>query len=95
MKGPTTQGQREKLMAKSHEQYLQQKLKRFQGVQVDVSDLDQYISEYHHERYGGVYFRVNIDGIKSIFVAQHLPYEQKKELVYEFLQKLAEYNHAT
>lgn len=85
-----TEAQKIKLMQRTHEQFYQAKLDRYKDVTVD----DQYISECNHARYGGTFYIVRINKIRSIFVSKHLPTETLKAQVYEFLNRLAS-NHAT
>lgn len=88
-KGPTLQGQKEKLMRKSHEQYKEQKLERFKGVKINVEDIDKYIREYSHERYGGTYYVVIIDGTKTMFVGQYLTSVELRQQAIDFIYELA------
>ncbi len=95
LKGPTLQEQRVKLMEKTREQFLKKKLDRYTGIvtKIDINHMDQYIRERHHDRYGGVYYTVIIDGIKSIFVGQHISKEDLKQQVYTFLTTLEKLQH--
>ncbi len=95
MKGPTLPEQRVKLMTKTQEQFSKKKLDRYSGITttIDVNNMDQYIRERHHDRYGGIYYAVIIEGIKSIFVAQHISKEDLKQLVYNFLIALSKLQH--
>ena len=96
-KGPTTIEQRVKLMEKSQDQFITKKIERFAKVYVDPSKIDTYIHENKHERYGGVYYTVRVDNVKSIFVAQHLPKESLREQALNFLKTLIkkQQDHAT
>jgi hypothetical protein len=87
-KGPTLQVQREKLMHKSHEQFKETKLSRYNGVNVELNNIDNYIKQYSHGRYGGTYYMVIIEGIKSIFVAKYLTSEELKTHVIDFIHEL-------
>lgn len=92
-KGPTEQAQKEKLMLKSQEQYRQQKFDRFKDVVVDLTQMDSYVREYYHERYGGTYFVVNIKGntkrMKTMFVGQHSTAQELKKQAIDFVHELA------
>lgn len=90
-KGPTLTEQKIKLMEKTQEQFYEKKLAKYKNIntKIDINNLDQYISECNYERFGGKYFILKIDNIKSIFVAQHLPLAELKNQVYEFLKKIA------
>lgn len=95
-KGPTLQCQKVKLMEKSQQQYFAKKVEKYDNIKtnIDLDNLDQYVFEYNYERFGGKYFKVIIEGIGSIFVAQHLPLADLKNQVYEFLKVVAS-RHAT
>jgi hypothetical protein len=83
--------QKKKLMLKSQEQYYNKKLDKFKGKSIDVNNLDKYIYECNYPRFGGKYFIVKVDDVKSIFVAQHLPLDELREQVYIFLKTAASY----
>lgn len=88
-KGPTLQPQKEKLMRKSHEQFAERKLERFKDVKIDCENLQKYIHERHHGRYGGTYYTVIIGGKNSIFVGKYITKEELKQKALEFVQELA------
>lgn len=87
-KGPTLYQQRIKLMKKTQEQFSEKKLQKYNGIKFDVENIEQYIHERHCDKYGGIYYALIINKIKSIFVAQHIPSHELKQQVYNFLEEL-------
>ena len=93
-KGPTLPAQKKKLMLKSHEQYREQKFEKFKGIAIDLSKTDDYIREWNHERFGGVYYGVKIKNdsgriVRTTFVGQHLTKEELRKQAVEFIYELA------
>lgn len=90
-KGATLPSQRVKLMEKTKEQFNEKKLQKYQNIstKINTNNLDQYVYENYFERYGGTYYAVKVDGIKSIFVGQHISKEELKQQAYDFLKEVA------
>lgn len=92
-KGPTEVAQRKKLAMATYKQYAESKIKKYADVKIDASNLDQYIYTCHFERYGGEYYMVKIENIRSIFVGKYISKEELKAQVYDFLKNVIEYQN--
>lgn len=71
-------------------QFEASKLLKYKNAKVDPTNLEQYL--YERRSYGNIYYCVNIDGIKSIFVGKYMKPEEIKQLALNFLQKVCEQN---
>lgn len=78
---------RESLASRTRVQHLKKKYERFQGISVDVSDLDKYI--HNRTKSGNPCVMVCVDGKKATFTGKYATYDDLVEQAREFLRELA------
>lgn len=87
-KGNVAYEQRVATMHNTIKQFQEAKLKKYGGVALDLDKLDQYI--YENKGYGGTYYTVRINGIKSIFVGKYMSIQDLKQQAVNFVKTLYE-----
>jgi len=78
-------------MKRSQEQHSRNKLLKFKDVVIDSSNLDQYIHIINSKN--GKCIRININGVKTLFVGKYETIDTLKEKALDFLNSLV--NSAT
>jgi len=78
-----TEKYRTYMMKRSQTQHYSQKLKRFEGVEIDTTNLDQYIYEKNN------YIGVKVNNIKTTFVGKLETMETLRVRAQEFLKQIA------
>ena len=73
-------------MKRSQEQHNQNKLLKFKDVVIDSSNLDQYIHVINSKN--GKCIRININGVKTLFVGKYETIDTLKEKALKFLNSL-------
>lgn len=82
---------KKQLCERTKEQFKLSKYVKYYGKNIIIDDdnLDQYIHLSNYDKYGGIYYRVIINGVKTIFVSKHNTPTELKEEVYDFLRNLS------
>jgi hypothetical protein len=88
----STHEQRVKIMAAAQNAAYESKLSKFENVDIDIENLDQYLREY--KSYGEVYYCVKIGSKRCIFVGKYQTTEELKQDAINFLKTVA-YRSAT
>ena len=73
-------------MKRSQQQHNKQKIERFRGSTIDMSNLEQYISTKHID--GHLAAIVKVDGKKASFVGKYETIEGLQERAREFLKEI-------
>ena len=81
-----TESARKCLMKRSQQQHNKQKIERFRGSNIDMSNLEQYISTKHID--GHLAAIVKVDGKKASFVGRYETIESLQERAKEFLKEI-------
>jgi group I intron endonuclease len=81
-----TESARKCLMKRSQQQHNKQKIERFRGSSIDMSNLEQYISTKHID--GHLAAIVKVDGKKASFVGKYETIESLQERAREFLKEI-------
>jgi hypothetical protein len=80
---------REYLMKRTQSQHFDQKRKRFEGVQLEKTNLQQYL-HIRHSKTLGDFIRIKVEGRQTDFVGKHETLDALKERALEFLEQIAE-----
>ena len=81
-----TDSVRTSLMKRTQKQHNKQKIERFRGLTIDITNLEQYISTKHIA--GHLAAIVKVDGKKAFFVGKYETIENLKERAREFLKEI-------
>jgi hypothetical protein len=84
---------REVQMKMTQNQHYNKKFDLYNGVAVDVTNLEQYISVIRNIKQNTEYVRVTIQGIRSHFVGKHEPLSEIKTRAINFIKELAQRQH--
>jgi hypothetical protein len=82
-----TPEERQKQMIRSQQQHNKNKLDLFKGINIDLNNLDQYISIIN-KKDGSKFIRIRIDGKQTSFVGKYESIEELREKAITFIKSV-------